>query len=355
MHEGVKSPLHFKSRKMIACLENLVGIRTACGTQVTSDSGLYVQDLPHINLKLADAVVTDQESGYQLLLSKINLAGEYLKNDVLNRMAPHFKQVSVLENEQVGYFVENKPLSPGITDTYKGIQFKVRESPHLDLFISQIRLFSNYSGDIQVKVFDLIQGKELDSITVTAVAGEIVSKDVFKVYKTKGQNLNIFIGYDTTGIDSYKTTLYNPRNYPGCTSCMSPYRWGNKYVWLYSQKIGVSDVKVQNSLSGSNDTGGLSIDYSLNCTLDRWVCSMRNTLAFPLWHRAAVEILREVQISTRLNSLVTLKKEETADLMGFYEGQYMNSMDNIFKNLKVPNDICFYCNPRIQTGVIRPT
>lgn len=336
---------------MIACFDNLVGIRTECGEQVASDSGLYIQDLPYINIKTANAVIQNQDDWEEVLQDKIDIAGNYLINDVKSKLAPVFLQKSVIQNQIAGYYQDNKTTSSGIAGTLKGIQLRVWEYPYLDLFISSISIFTDRTGVIPILVYDLIQGKLLDTINITGVAGEIVQVDVNKTYRTNGQAMNLFFGYDSTGINNYTTYLYT-QGIAGCRTCPRPNSWGNKYVWMYAKSLPTSAIKVQNSLQSINDTGGLSLVFSLQCSVDKFICQMKNSFAFALMHRAGMEILREVKMSTRMNNIVMLKKDEVDELMGYFETTYNQSMDNILKNLRLPKDICFNCNSVVRTGVI---
>lgn len=344
---------------MIACFENLIGIRTTCGEQVPSDSDLYIQDLSFMNMKLADALVTDQDSGKELLEALYSNAVNYLVNDARTRMMPYFKMGSILEDNIAGYYPLQTAQISSSAGNYKGIQMQVRQWPYLDVFISSLTLYVNYTGTISLEVWNLTTGKLIDTIEVETTAGEQTSVDVYKNYPSNGQTLNMFVGYNTTGIDCYQASVYNsviPNSFGNCRSCLStPYRrFGNKYVWLYSQSIPAASAKVQTSLRYCNDTGGLSLTYSLNCSLDKWLCTMKKSYAFGLLHRWGMEVLREAQMSTRLNTLITLKKEEKENLYSYFEQEYKKAMDNSFRNIRLPNDVCFKCNSHINVGITMP-
>jgi len=111
---------------MIECLNNLIGIRTDCGEQTVSDSGYYIQDLPFINLKVADSIITNQSSGFALIQDKINIAGNYLVNDVRTRMLPYFQNRSIIDNQILGYYMDDMNVVPA-DGTLKGIQLKIVE------------------------------------------------------------------------------------------------------------------------------------------------------------------------------------------------------------------------------------
>lgn len=338
---------------MIDCLNNLVGIRTSCGDQVASDSGLYLQDLPFINLKTADSIVTDQDSGFALMQQKLNIAQNYLVNDIRSRMMPYFKVHSVVDNEIAGYTLDNMTEVAG-TGNYTGIQLKVFEYPYLSVYLSSLSLFTNYTGDIEVKIFDLMQSKLLDTITVSAVANEIVQVNIHKEYQTNGQILNLFVGYDTTGIGSYQTNIFGPGfiGYSNCRGCTRRRDTLNGYLYVYQKSLPLNTQAIQQNLIPSNGTGGLSLTYSLSCSVERWICQNRNGFAMALLHRAGMEILKEFSMSSRVNSLTTLRKDEVANLEQYFEAEYNKSMDNVLKNLRLPSDICIKCQKQLKTRPI---
>lgn len=347
---------------MIECFNNLVGIRVECGDQIPSHSGFYIQDLPFLNLKLADALISDQSSGIQLLNDCYSRAVNYLVNDARTRMNPYFKRTSVIENNQVGYYPLQQTIISGVAGFYKGIQIQIRQFPYLDVFIPSMTLWVDYTGTIPVEVWNLTTGKLLDTISVDCVAGvQTLLPEMYKNYSNNGQTLNLFIGYNTTGINSYQANIYSsiiPNSYGSCITCLNAAPWSswnrNKYTWLFSQQISASLPKIQTNLSSCNDTGGLSLTYTLNCSMDKWLCSMRNQYGYALLYRWGVEILKEATMSMRLNSLVVLKKEEKEALQMDFEATYEKSMGDAFRNVKLPNDVCFVCNQHLLTGVTMP-
>lgn len=338
---------------MIACLENLIGIVRPCGDTPPSESGLYLQDLPEITIKNAEAIITDQDSGLELLQNKLAFATEYLNTDFVTKLYPRFAQNSILENQTAGFYQNNKPLNQGISGSLKGVQLKVMEYPYLSLFVSSISLFINHTGTVPVYIYDLIQGKQLDVISVEAVAGEIVQVDISKLYKTGGQTLNIFIGYDSTDIQSYNSYIFG-QGYLGCRRCPAPRGRGNKFVWMSSKSIPAASQKIENNLQSLNDTGGLSVNYSLNCTVDKFLCSTRNMLAMPLLYLTAVKVLEAAKVSQRISSFVVIRKDEIDTLIQWYDAEYKRTMAEVMQNLRVPTDICFLCNKAVRQGTIAP-
>lgn len=335
------------------CLDSLIGIRGYC-EDTTGDSGLFIQDLPMITFKNADAAVSTEQSGFKFLQDKIKMSGNYLMQDAVNLMAPYFRQSSVLENNVVGFYPENMKLVSGNNSFYQGIEVRIIEYPYIEFFLSQISLFIDKTGSVDIKIFDLKQNKLLDTIPISATAGEIVTIDVNKVYKTNKQVLDIFIGYDSTGINSYQTNLYGINSVSGCRGCGAGRSYGNQFIMFYPRKISTAKSILNMNMESINSTSGLSVTYSLNCNIEPFLCSIKNRMAMPALHRAGMEILRELQVSDRLSTVVVFQKKEIADTMLYFENEYKKGMNNVFANLQLPSDVCFKCNKIFGNGVAIP-
>jgi len=154
-----------------------------------------------------------------------------------------------------------------------------------------------------------------------------------------------FLGYFDALKGMWDTTYTSRTDYP-VTNC------GDGHSGQEVLYIPLETQVIQNNLQQSGDTGGLSVTYSLSCSLDRWICQNRNAFGFALLQRAGVEILRELAMSNRINSIVTLQKDAAAALQVDLMNDYTVAMDNALKNVDIPNDICFSCRNRITTTAI---
>ena len=87
------------------CLNDIVGIRGLCGGDTTPNSIFYVNDLAGIGIKEADAAMNaEYASAYDLLESKIDLAGDLIASKMQSYFNPRFKGSSVIEQHTVGIF-----------------------------------------------------------------------------------------------------------------------------------------------------------------------------------------------------------------------------------------------------------
>lgn len=325
------------------CLGNLIALQNTCDP-ITPTSGLYGSSIGISNDFISQIITKEYSSNIVFWNEKKNLAIEDISNAIHSHFAPQYKTASILKNFRVGHANDNKVLVSGSAN-YKGIFYDFLDTAsYYDLFVSELSLFTDQTGDVDIKVFDLIQGKLIDTITVPCVAGEISKVFPAKKYSSQQKKLSIFFGYDASTIDSYKTSLS-----PGsCSGCGGSDFINNTYHRIQAGYISLASAKTHENFVGLSETGGLSINHSLQCNHVDWLCSMSGLIALPLLYRTAAIIMEfalDESPNKRVNTVVTLNREEMEKRLDRYEMKWRESLDNIIKNAVVPNDSkCFTCN-----------
>lgn len=329
----------------MACLDNLIGVSRGCST-TTPSSGRYLNELPYISIEVAEATInSEQESGKQLLTDKITQAQNELLVEFRQHLMPRMRVNSVIQNDRVGYYPSSRSVVNRTADTYKGIRIDVNKSGYLKFYLNSFTLFLDATETVDVYLYDLLTGQELDTFSVNAVAGTPVVTQVDKGYSTNNQYSKYALVVSTTTANSYKTTIY--RGYTGCVDCRSkPSK--HPYATFYGTSIGAADTKIRENTVGTDNTFGLSIDYSLYCDVEPFICNMKDLLVQPLMYKAATLVLSEVKVSNRLNSIVLLHESEVSDLLDYYQNQYQMSLKVMLDTMRLPSDLCFYCNARTQ-------
>jgi hypothetical protein len=332
------------------CLENIVGIRGLCGGDTTPNSIYYINDLAGIGIKEADAAMdAEYANAYDFLKSKIDLAGDLIASKMRSYFNPRFKGGSVIEQHTVGIFQQNLNVANAQATYLVGKNFYIYRNPYFNLHLSKIGLHVDIQGNVDVFVYDLTSNKLLDTIVVAATAGEVSYVDVSKTYATEGQTMNLFIGYAAT-FASYKTNL----TLNGCRTCRSPYTYSNPYISVTSSKILAASNKVDENLDSNSNNDGLSVTYSISCTFDPFVCSVKHMLAEAIWYKAGAMIAEELKYSKRFNSIVTLYKADATELIAMYEEKMMESLNSTLQNMRVPDNYCFECNKRVKLTLNLP-
>lgn len=323
------------------CLASLVGYRNVCG-ETTPNSIFYINDLPSLSIKKVDAAINDEYvSAKDMISKKITLAGDLIASKLRSYFNPRFKGASVISDGIVGVAYDNLQSVTAEPTYLIGKQVRIYAREYLEFFLSKVALHVNTTGNVSVYVYDLTQNKLLDTLTVSAVAGEISYADVYKSYKTIGQDLNLFIGY-TASFDSYKTKLTG-----GCNTCND---YSNPYISFSSKKILSASSKLQQNLETPSGDG-LILQYSVNCTFEPFVCSIKHLLAEAIWWKAGELLMQEARYSNRLNSLIAIYEKDHEVLMNAYKDACEQSLATNLQNMKIPDNECFYCNQKIMMRV----
>jgi len=329
------------------CLNGLVNVK-GCGSNPASS---YIQQLPGISIPDIDvAINTDHVNAKAFLEEQILFAQEIVIQDVYQHLALKHELKSFIENDMVGEYYEDKTLVDAVTGYLTGVRLRISSTPYLKLFINQIRLFVDTTGDVDILIYDLQQGKLLDTITVAAVAGEIITTDVNKEYFTQKQRMNLFIGY-LSSFESYKSNVTNVAGGDDCSGCC---QYDSGQISFFGSKILNSSQKVTDNIESNSGTAGISFSYSLSCSFEEHLCNIRNQLALPLKYKAGELIMQQLKASKRPNPLVTAFKGDNEELMGFYNGKYETLMKSILKNMRMPSSVCFECKPQSRSVVMLP-
>ncbi len=334
------------------CLTNLIGIDGTCN-DTPPTSGLNITDLTGISLKSADAAIDKTfVSGKELIDNKIQLA----KNAVLNRLRGHLaanvEALSNIENDTIGHYEDNLRAEGSEVGFYRGVRVRVDRYPNLEFYVNTISLQLNAVVTTNILVFDLITGLQVgDAIPVTSTVNGIVTVEVNRSYVTNKQKLHLLFVVDAGVAGSFDTSIHRGFR-RSCVHCHAD--WSSRFAWFQGARIAIADQKIQSNLTGTDGTFGMSINYSLNCSLDSFICNMGNQLAWPILYKAGSEIMKELKHSKRLNSIINIYSDSNTELEEEFNTEFELSMKEIMENVVPPNDFCFSCKPRTSWRVVIP-
>lgn len=329
----------------MACFDNILALKESCTSETTS--GYYLNDFG-ISKKEIEAIITSEYDNVQDYIDeKIRFVTDVVVNDIV----AHFKQVkakTLITSHRVGIF--NKNLQATTGGDYRGIHLNVCDVGNfLDVYIAEVSLLTDFTGNIALEVYDLTQAKLLDTITIASVAGQVSTAFVHNSYATDRKGLDLYICYDTTGITSYKTTIRSG-------SCCGKYTCSNSYVTSRGAKI-VSTFTNENLVT-LPDTAGLSVLYSVNCDHKSWLCSYLKQIALAVGYKVCSDIMYTGAMSafnSRTTNTTTLNRDTLKERFDFYEMKYREAMDNTLHNIFLPQDsICFTCSSPVKHKVSLP-
>jgi hypothetical protein len=338
----------------MSCFDNLIGLTGTCN-DTASDSGFTLGDIGISNDFLANIVTNEFSDGEALAANKINLATKLVVATISNFFSDRYKTNSVIDGTRIGQPSDNLQIISG--SNLRGIEIELcNDTSFLDLCISQIQLQLDHTGDVDVLFYDLAQDRLLATETVTVAPNEISTLDVALNFVSDRRDLDLIAVYDATGIDSIKTTI----DTTGCSTCSGGRSLSrlNGFLSARGIEIPAASQKIQKNLTGKGDTGGLSLQYSINCNHESWLCTIKKNLAMPILYKTGVELMEyadTVSINSRSNTTVTMNKEAIEERREIYDGKYRETLENVLKRIKLPQDRkCFECNLKSKNAVILP-
>jgi len=333
------------------CLSNLIGINHQCNN-VTPISGLNLQDLPLVTIKAADAAATDEnESGIQLLEQVIEYSQNAMVQDLRNSFKPFIRFGSIIENDRVGKYNEDLTGIALEAGMFKGIEIVIDEYPYLEFYISSIWLQLNAVITTNIRIYDVMTNTLLESIPITTIANRPTQVYVQNSYKSNKGKIHLFVCIDAGVAGTFETKIYSTLS--ACSKCTRT-SWGNRYINFSGAEVSQLLQVLDANLTVSNNTNGLSIEYSLSCDADPVICNIANQLGWPLLHRAGFELMQRLKFNERYNSLIVIHAKDIAELGEQFKKEYYNSMEFIIQNMSLPQDICFSCPGMISKQIIIP-
>jgi len=327
----------------MTCISDLIGIKNGCSDTIPV-SGLYVNDLPGMSLKIADAAANSEKvNGFTLIQNRIDFASTYLSNDIRTYLQDKFVINSILESSKAGFYKDDNDIIAS-SNKLKGIKVTVREEPFININISKIGLRFDSVQTTNIYIYNLYTAELLYTLPITTVADEITYITVNKQIATNKQRLSLFICTDVSVSDYYDSSVLEVGNKQGCSTCQS-----SRYLSRISGgSLDPALSKTESNFVSANNTGGITLDYTIECDMDNYICSLGRSLSWSLLYKTGHLIMQELINSDQLNTVVMINKSRNEELLSYYEAEYIKSINQLTSNLKTPDDICFNCSPRIK-------
>lgn len=314
------------------CLTSLIGLKSVDDT----DKVYLLDQIGITDTQLTDLRPSSYADNASWLTDVIKISAARLTSDVINNMHNSMKALTVLENAEAGEIRENKVETTH--SDYVGFFIDAwDQQEYMKLVINKISLFTDHDGVVPVKVINTRTGQELASVDITCVAGENVVKDVRIEVPAPRKELQVAIVYDANGITSYKTTTYG-----GCSTCGKGYKNVSAYASVYSINL-VSPFLTVNK-SQSKDTGGMMIDFTWECDLSYWVCTISNSLAMAMLYKVANELLTSsINAFEHFSDQTTTNYERNVERKDSFDFKYGEELRKVLHSTRYPKGKCFAC------------
>lgn len=334
------------------CFKDIIGLR-GCVSPV-STSGFYLDEVGVTMEELNQFITGQYTTGEKLFKDKLNFTIKLIVDSIHTNLSSRYKAISLIDSARAGIYLDNKESVAGQANMLKGILYEFANTDsYVDLFIASISLHTDFTGDIPIYIYDLIQNKLLDTIILSSTAEQISTVYVNKSYKSDRKKLHLAVVYDSENINAYKGVLKK-----GCSTCGSEPFLRNNYTTIHAIKLPELLPKIRNNVSLQDNTGGMSIEYSISCNHTDYLCVKNNMIAIPVVYRTAAELMEygiNIAVNKRTNTTVTINRDVLKDRFDFYFSRYQQSMKDMLGNMLLPTDSkCFICNEKGKHAIILP-
>lgn len=326
-----------------SCLTGYIWI-PGCGSE-TPESGLWITDHPGFPLQMFDKIADSDKQTWKAVWEVIEKrAINRLVSDVTNYFGSKYRLRKVTDNVRLPIDVNTATNQTAQAAEYRGFEveldFQNSEWAHSSLQIihfQEIRFYSKAAiSGVVFKIRDLLNGIDLESKTVNVVVGwnTIWANKHYASY-------HLFVGYDSTGIDSVELLL--PDEVYGCD--------------CFDSCSGCCDSRIRgmilNGATGKN-LYGMSGIVSVNCSFESVICANKYLFRNALWYGMAYEALRERAFTERLNKFTTvdrtiLKEEMLPEAID----QYKFELEQVTAGIDLNDSCCLECDSQVHYAEAR--
>lgn len=317
----------------MACQDDYITIDRS----TTSRSGLYATDLPGVEIALLEGLTKDDQEDYLELWGNIYYRSwSNLVSDISKALQDKFHVDLKLIARETSKFSDDVNSNSGLA----GLRIQFDLPKYARLHVLSVGVFSEASypsPGITIQFFDTDEnGELLYSVSDSINTGRnTVNIDYdFEVEK-------LFIAYDSSEFQLRQTeNKYFPLSnwsYWDKISCMWPCAWR-----------GQGEVRQING-------GGLNVKYTVECSIEKFVCENLNFFKKAFWYRIGLELTIERRFGNRLNQFTTMTIERATELSDFFNAQYQQDLSNSIRSQRILEDpVCFNCKNVVSTKVNLP-
>lgn len=300
-----------------------------------SRSGLYVTNLPGVEVNLLEDLKTSDQADYLALWKMVyKRAWDNLVSDISNLLADKFfvdLKLLARETSEFTTTVNSGSALAGIR-----ISFDLPKYARIHIISAEVFSEADYdSPDFELQFFRDNESGEL----LHTASGEVSQGRSVLNVDTDFEVCDLFIGYDPSLYSVRKTeNKYFPFNWIHWDKfeCAFPCQWG---------KGGVKQI----------NGGGLNIKYVVYCSVEKFVCENINLFKQAFLWRIGNEILIERRYGNTVNCFTAMKAERAEELTEFYVNTYNDKLANGIKGHNITEDpFCFNCKSSVTQKTILP-
>jgi hypothetical protein len=303
------------------CLIDYIGLQDCYGS--TSLSGMYINQLPGVELKMIDYIADEEQINYVGVWDDVQKrAKERFRNDVIGEFSKRYRIKTIYSSIDLEKIVDLTTTTAANTQ-YRG--FTIELNPENDdyvktnlqvIYIQTLFLYLQAPANTTIDFYDLDTNQLLLTKNVTGAAGWNTI-NVFTSFDTK----RLYVGYDATTINSVKKDISKINNldfidneyiyWDGC-GC------NNAYMFNGAQSSLIDPYTITQGI----DSFGLSGIWSVKCQYDNIVCNNLEAFKSAWLYCLGAELMKERIYSSRLNEFTVFDRNRAKELLKLFEVMY---------------------------------
>lgn len=348
------------------CLKDWIGVQ-GCTTTIP-DSGIFINQLPGIELEMIDSLADEQQVDFNGVWDDVQeRAVRRLKTDVNAEFKKRYLLKNITESIDMERIIDTTSVT-ALSPQYRGVALTLNRQDENFAYsnlqtirVQDISIYFNVAAATTIKVFDLETGTELFTKSVDAPAS-VGWQNITILQEFTARE--IFIAYDATLLSSVEqdlTKLKNAvnRSQGGCSFWTISCDGANHNVELRGATSAIATLVPESSLTIVDNSFGLSVKWSVVCSFDSLVCNNKEAFTRALWFLLGVELMWEKIYTNRLNQFTAFDNNKAKDLWKLFEITYRGgTMDEISYEGELPmsidainldlSDYCLVCNDEVR-------
>lgn len=312
----------------MACIDNIV-TTGLCADGETSTSGFTLLQAEGMSLNnFANITTETYRSGLEMVLAKKQLAITQVKNDFLAALAQNNVMPQIANPKyDSSRFVPSTNIGSG---SNRGVIIRKSKSrgalrKHR---IDSIEVYPFGNGQATIKIID---GDRVTSWAVNLVANQINSFTSTEIgglpYDINNDTVRVYVDTDVNLASSEVICR------TGCNGTVP------------------NDCAYANGWDGSKEVKsegyGVNVIFYCECDYTQIICDSAPSFGEIIWLKWQINILREQQLSNRLNDLVIYSQEELPDYISRLNAEYVSKwnglMAGMYSILNRYRDYCLNC------------
>lgn len=319
---------------LISCIKDFIGVE-GC-TSTVPNSGIYINQLPGIELRMIDKLADEQQVDFNGVWDDVQeRAVRRFKNDINSEFRKRYRIKSITQSINIGRDVTTTTTAVGVE--YRGFTLEIgrTNTEHANsnlqaIQLQSVDLFFNSLDGTTIKVYDMDLGTELYTLAVAApVATGWTRINIFQTFDVR----RIFVCYDATLLEGSEQDVLSLKNK------VNTYQEAHYHVACYCNGLPtnaelragsatIAATIVEDDITFADDTFGLSGIWSVVCSYESFVCNNLETFTTSFLYLLGVELMNERLYSPRLNEFTTFDRDKAGELKNMYEVYYRGGTIN---------------------------